>query len=168
METCERCGHERPAGEDGCPACGFNSRVAAQDTGAIDLTGGPDTGVTREDLPSDVSAVVVVKGPSAGERFLLLGESGSTVSVGRSADTDIFLDDVTVSRHHGVFTRENHGWHFADNGSMNGTYLNGVRIESAALSDGDLLIIGRFTFLFTGPQQRENIHDNTKSVQDRS
>ena len=168
MDTCERCGSSRPTSDNECTTCGFNPNVAAQDTGAIDLSRETETEVGLNSLPSDVSAVVVVKGPSAGERFLLLGESGATVSVGRSSDTDIFLDDVTVSRHHGVFIRQATGWDFADNGSLNGTYLNGARIDSAPLTDGDLLIIGRFTFLFTGPQVSGTMVPESHPTQDRS
>jgi pSer/pThr/pTyr-binding forkhead associated (FHA) protein len=88
---------------------------------------------------------VVQRGPNAGSRFLLDQE---VTTAGRHPDSDIFLDDVTVSRKHATFTRTPGGYVLADAGSLNGTYLNRERIESAPLGNGDEVQIGKFRLLF--------------------
>ena len=70
--------------------------------------------------------------------------SGDRLTVGRSADTDIMLDDVTVSRHHAEFVAEQDGWALVDMGSLNGTYVNRDSIERRQLASGDLIQIGKF------------------------
>ena len=86
-------------------------------------------------------ALVVERGPRAGMTFVL-GE-GDT-GVGRAEDSDIFLGDVTVSRHHVTFTVDERGLTMRDEGSTNGTYVNLERHETAALQPGDEVIIGKF------------------------
>jgi pSer/pThr/pTyr-binding forkhead associated (FHA) protein len=98
-----------------------------------------------EGLPSGSALLVVKRGPNAGSRFLL---DQPTTSAGRHPDSDIFLDDVTVSRKHATFTRTPSGYVVADAGSLNGTYLNRERIESAPLGSGDEVQIGKFRLLF--------------------
>lgn len=152
--TCSRCGHPLDARDAVCDSCGFNQRIATAETGAIDIEA-VTTGIQSSDLPGDVCTLTVMNGPAAGERYLLIGEPESSVTVGRAADTDIFLDDVTVSRHHGTFTRINSDpssapavWRYDDNGSLNGTYINGARTEGSILADRDTLIIGKFKFSY--------------------
>ena len=97
-------------------------------------------------LPAGSALLVVKRGPNAGSRFLL---DRSTTSAGRHPDSDIFLDDVTVSRRHAEFLHVNDGYQLRDVGSLNGTYLNRERIESeAALENGDELQIGKFKLVF--------------------
>ena len=98
-----------------------------------------------ETLPAGTALLVVRRGPNAGSRFLLDSE---LTEVGRRPDSDIFLDDVTVSRRHAEFYR--HGGRFAvrDVGSLNGTYVNRERIEEAALNGGDEVQIGKFRLVF--------------------
>ncbi len=86
-------------------------------------------------------ALVVERGPRAGLAYVL-GEG--TTSFGRDPEGGIFLDDVTVSRHHGAFRVEGDRLFVADNGSTNGTYVNGNRVERAELSPGDEVIIGKY------------------------
>lgn len=86
-------------------------------------------------------ALVVESGPQAGLSYVL--GDGDT-EVGRGAESDIFLGDVTVSRNHAVFTVDDEGLHVADHASTNGTYVNGQRRERARLQPGDELIIGKF------------------------
>ncbi len=86
-------------------------------------------------------ALVVEKGPRAGMTYVL--HPGST-SVGRHPDSDIFLDDVTVSRHHCRFTWDGDQLIVEDSGSTNGTYVNGSRIDRTRLEPGDEVLIGRF------------------------
>jgi pSer/pThr/pTyr-binding forkhead associated (FHA) protein len=97
-------------------------------------------------LPSGSALLVVRRGPNAGSRFLL---DADLTTVGRHPDADIFLDDVTVSRRHAEFIRVGTSFQVRDLGSMNGTYFDGVRIESALLSDGAEVQIGKFRLTFS-------------------
>jgi pSer/pThr/pTyr-binding forkhead associated (FHA) protein len=96
-------------------------------------------------LPATSALLIMQRGPSAGARFLLDAER--TVA-GRSPDADIFLDDVTVSRKHVEFVREDDGFVVRDVGSLNGTYVNRTRIEQAVLREGDEVQIGKFRMTF--------------------
>lgn len=98
-----------------------------------------------ESLPPGTGLLVVVRGPNAGSRFLLDDDFTST---GRHPDSDIFLDDVTVSRRHAEFYRQGDRFTVRDVGSLNGTYVNRERIEEAGLSGGDEVQIGKFRLLF--------------------
>jgi len=101
-----------------------------------------------EDLPAGSALLVVKRGPNAGSRFLL---DQPVTSAGRHPGSDIFLDDVTVSRRHAEFRWENDEVHIIDVGSLNGTYVNRQAAESAVLVNGDEVQIGKFrlTFLTT-------------------
>jgi pSer/pThr/pTyr-binding forkhead associated (FHA) protein len=96
-------------------------------------------------LPSGSALLIVRRGPNAGSRFLL--DSDVTVA-GRHPDADIFLDDVTVSRRHTEFLRHATAFEIRDLGSLNGTYFDGVRIDSALLNDGAEVQIGKFRLTF--------------------
>ena len=96
-------------------------------------------------LPPGSALLVVVRGPNAGSRFLLDDDFTST---GRHPDSDIFLDDVTVSRRHAEFYRQGDRFTVRDVGSLNGTYVNRERIEEAELFGGDEVQIGKFRLLF--------------------
>jgi len=96
-------------------------------------------------LPPTSALLIVQRGPSAGARFLL--DAPRTVA-GRSPNSDIFLDDVTVSRKHVEFVREPEGFLVRDVGSLNGTYVNRDRIERALLRSGDEVQIGKFRMTF--------------------
>jgi pSer/pThr/pTyr-binding forkhead associated (FHA) protein len=100
-----------------------------------------------EALPPGSALLVVKRGPNAGSRFLLDSE---LTTAGRHPDSDIFLDDVTVSRRHAEFHRSPYSTSFTvrDVGSLNGTYLNRERIDSAELSSGDEVQIGKFRLVF--------------------
>jgi pSer/pThr/pTyr-binding forkhead associated (FHA) protein len=96
-------------------------------------------------LPAGTALLVVRRGPNAGSRFLLDSE---VTEVGRRPDSDIFLDDVTVSRRHAEFYRQGGRFAVRDVGSLNGTYVNRERIEEAALNGGDEVQIGKFRLVF--------------------
>ncbi|MCU1414220.1 MAG: transcriptional regulator [Microbacteriaceae bacterium] len=96
-------------------------------------------------IPSGSALLIVRRGPNAGSRFLL--DSDVTVA-GRHPDADIFLDDVTVSRRHTEFLRHGTAFEIRDLGSLNGTYFDGVRIDSAMLNDGAEVQIGKFRLTF--------------------
>jgi hypothetical protein len=96
-------------------------------------------------LPVGHALLVVQKGPAAGSRFLL---DVDTVAAGRHPDSEIFLDDVTVSRRHAVFQRSGATFTVSDAGSLNGTYVNRDRIEEVQLQDGDEVQIGKYRLVF--------------------
>lgn len=96
-------------------------------------------------LPSGSALLVVRRGPNIGARFLL---DADVTTVGRHPEADIFLDDVTVSRRHAEFLRHGTAFQVTDLGSLNGTYFDGVRIETALLSDGAEVQVGKFRLTF--------------------
>ena len=96
-------------------------------------------------LPSGSALLVVQRGPGAGSRYLL---DTDLSTVGRHPESDIFLDDITVSRRHVEFRREEGTFRVQDVGSLNGTYLNGDRVDKAALQNGDEVRIGKFRLMF--------------------
>src|SRR3954470_18488932 len=96
-------------------------------------------------LPAGSALLVVQRGPSAGSRFLL---DTDVVSAGRHPDSEIFLDDVTVSRRHAEFRRTAEGYAVADVGSLNGTYVNRDRIDEVALQGGDEVQIGKYRLVY--------------------
>jgi pSer/pThr/pTyr-binding forkhead associated (FHA) protein len=107
-----------------------------------------------EGLPAGSALLVVKRGPNAGSRFLL---DQAITSAGRHPDSDIFLDDVTVSRRHAEFRLENNEFHVVDVGSLNGTYVNREPVDSAVLANGDEVQIGKFRLVFlTGPKQGDD------------
>jgi hypothetical protein len=103
-------------------------------------------------LPPTSALLIMQRGPSVGARFLL--DAPRTVA-GRSVDTDIFLDDVTVSRRHAEFVREGDDFLVRDVGSLNGTYVNRNRIDSAVLRAGDEVQIGKYRLTFHPSPRRE-------------
>jgi pSer/pThr/pTyr-binding forkhead associated (FHA) protein len=108
----------------------------------------PVSGV--EGLPAGSALLVVKRGPNAGSRFLL---DQPTTSAGRHPDSDIFLDDVTVSRRHAEFRQDEGDFQVVDVGSLNGTYVNREPVDSAVLANGDEVQIGKFRLVFlTGPR----------------
>jgi len=113
------------------------------DTRGGELT--KDDASAVEALPGGSALLLVQRGPSAGSRFLLDTEE---VSAGRHPDSDIFLDDVTVSRRHAVFRRGPDGYHVVDVGSLNGTYVNRDRIDDVLLSGRDEVQIGKYRLVY--------------------
>ncbi len=101
--------------------------------------------VSVSDVPPDVGLLVVKRGPNAGSRFSL---AAGTTTIGRHPDSDIFLDDVTVSRRHAEIKHDGGTFTVSDVGSLNGTYLNRERIEQAEMHSGDELQIGKFRLVF--------------------
>ncbi|MCK0093545.1 glycogen accumulation regulator GarA [Rhodococcus sp. NPDC060086] len=119
-----------------------------ENTGAAATTEAPVSGV--EGLPAGAALLVVKRGPNAGSRFLL---DQPTTSAGRHPDSDIFLDDVTVSRRHAEFRQDDGEFQVVDVGSLNGTYVNREPVDSAVLANGDEVQIGKFRLVFlTGPR----------------
>ena len=105
-----------------------------------------------ENLPAGSAMLLVQRGPGAGARYLL---DTDRVSVGRHPDSDIFLDDISVSRRHGVFARQGNGYVVTDLGSLNGTYVNRDRIDGdITLSGGDEVQIGKYRLIYFAGAQR--------------
>jgi pSer/pThr/pTyr-binding forkhead associated (FHA) protein len=98
-----------------------------------------------QNLPAGSALLVVQRGPNAGARFLL---DADRTTAGRRPDSDIFLDDVTVSRKHAEFVRRGEGFAVRDVGSLNGSYVNRDRIEEVVLRDGDEVQIGKYRLSF--------------------
>jgi len=122
----------------------FTSGLIGPDSGAEPETGEESlTGV--EGLPAGTALLVVKRGPNAGSRFQL---DSDVVTAGRHPDSDIFLDDVSVSRRHAEFRRVAEGFEVVDVGSLNGTYVNREPVESSALAGGDEIQIGKFRLVF--------------------
>lgn len=143
MTRCPNCETELGSGASTCPACG--THIEADPTVVFVPVSGRHPALSPEEA-ADVSgfdgyALVVERGPRAGMTFVL--HPGST-TVGRHPDSDIFLDDVTVSRHHCRFSAGPDGLVVEDAGSTNGTYVNGERVDTHRLSPGDEVLIGRF------------------------
>jgi pSer/pThr/pTyr-binding forkhead associated (FHA) protein len=122
-------------------------------TGMIPVSGGPETGELRPidatkipDLASGTAYLLVRRGALEGMQFPLL--ANEPMSSGRSSDSKVFLDDVTVSRKHASVSLVGSDWVLSDSGSLNGTYVNKNRVTSTVLLNGDELQIGKFRFVF--------------------
>ena len=102
------------------------------------------------DVPAGGAALLVTRGPNAGSRFVLAPDDAIT-TIGRHPDSDIFLDDITVSRRHAEVRRQEAVYWAHDVGSLNGTYLNRQRIDNTPLASGDELQVGKFRLLFLAP-----------------
>jgi hypothetical protein len=163
---CTRCGHENPEGSRFCAQCGsaLSQERVGESTSVIPKVGGEDTSDQAEvadtaaeahagaveSLPAGSALLVVKRGPNAGSRFLL---DQPTTSAGRHPDSDIFLDDVTVSRRHAEFRQDEDTFQVVDVGSLNGTYVNREPVDSSELQNGDEVQIGKFRLVFlTGPR----------------
>jgi len=115
-----------------------------------------------ESLPRGSALLVVKRGPNTGARFLL-GQVPTTA--GRDRDSDIFLDDVTVSRRHAEFRPVGGEFQVVDIGSLNGTYVNREPVGSAVLANGDEVQIGKFRLLFLTSRRTADADSVTGSLQ---
>jgi FHA domain-containing protein len=146
---CQECGFQNPEAANYCARCGA---LLVRDEGGSETTQTftPDDGdesqsEALEDLGVKGPALVVRSGGGrAGEIFPLGGET----TIGRSPECGIFLDDVTVSRKHAVLAERNGGFFIEDQGSLNGTFVNRKRVESAQLESDDELQIGKYRLTF--------------------
>ena len=151
---CTKCGHRNAIDARFCSSCGAAMELA--DSGEettitfapVDGTGeilDDDMALAMGELTETTAMVVVKRGPNAGSKFVL---EGDVTRAGRHPDSDIFLDDITVSRRHAEIVRSGEGYAVRDAGSLNGTYLNRERIDDAPLANGDELQIGKFRLVF--------------------
>ncbi|HEX4976899.1 MAG TPA: FHA domain-containing protein [Nocardioides sp.] len=165
MPFCTECGHQNPDDARFCSQCGKRLAQAVpadaedpSETTATITFGAPAKEAEHQErllndadaaavdaLPAGSALLVVQRGPSAGSRFLL---DTDVVSAGRHPDSEIFLDDVTVSRRHAEFRRGPDGYRVADVGSLNGTYVNRDRIDEVPLQGGDEVQIGKYRLVY--------------------
>ena len=145
---CTNCGHRNPDDARYCARCGhplqeettatFNVIEAEEETGE-------DLSLPVHDLKKGQALLVVRRGPNAGSNFVL---DKDLTTAGRHPESDIFLDDVTVSRRHAEIQRRDDKFYVQDKGSLNGTYVNRQRVEETPLASGDELQIGKFKLVF--------------------
>ena len=130
---------------------GALSAITATGSGAL----GAARSGARSDLAPGSALLIVFRGPGEGTEFPLAADA-DVHSVGRSPESDIFLDDVTVSRRHAQFRHGAQGWSIRDTGSLNGTYVDRKRVNDRQLSGGEEVQIGKFRFIFlVGAQAAE-------------
>jgi pSer/pThr/pTyr-binding forkhead associated (FHA) protein len=168
MPFCTQCGHSNTDDARFCSSCGAALKPAAAtpsaaspgETSTITINAGLEPGEGDKErsealstadqaavdaLPPGSALLVVRRGPNSGSRFLL---DSDTTTAGRHPSSDIFLDDVTVSRRHAEFVRGDTGFHVRDVGSLNGTYVNRERIDDATLAGGDEVQVGKYRLVF--------------------
>ena len=156
---CNQCGHQNPPGSNFCSSCGapldlgrddrtivFHHVDGLQESSAPD----DDVVVNLNELPAESGVLLVRSGPQAGMRLLL---DQDVTSLGRHPESDVLLDDITVSRRHAEIVRTNDGGYLVrDVGSLNGTYVNRERVEERKLVHGDELQVGKFKMVYlSGP-----------------
>jgi hypothetical protein len=159
---CARCGHKNPDDARFCSSCGTPLTADGADDNTTTLTLSAVEAADAEDelegyldgLAPGVGLLVVRHGPDAGSSYRL--ELPAT-AIGRHPDSDIFLDDITVSRRHVVIERtdDEGGYTLRDTGSLNGTYVNRKRVDEAPLQYGDEVQIGRYRLSFVVGGERE-------------
>ena len=166
---CTQCGHENPDDARFCANCGSalsrpgqpvapersidsTSTISISGIEALEQGGADDLDLLDaadqaavEALPPGSGLLVVRRGPNAGSRFLL---DADVTTAGRHPESDIFLDDVTVSRRHAEFRKTAEGFAVRDVGSLNGTYVNRERIDEISLQGRDEVQIGKFRLVF--------------------
>jgi hypothetical protein len=147
---CPECGFQNPEAANYCSKCG--ALLIHDEQGAhTTMSFTPEEEAEDESLSLDTlriegpALVVRAGGGRAGETFAL---EHDRTSLGRAPECEVFLDDVTVSRRHSVITRSPDGFTLHDEGSLNGTYVNRRRVESAKLEDGDEVQIGKYKLTF--------------------
>lgn len=143
MDQCPECGAEVTAQDHECPGCGVRLEGATASFEAVSEAPAP-VYVADVDV-SDVPVLVVRKGVEVGERFYL---EAPEITVGRDPESDIFLNDVTVSRVHARLHIDGDDVTIVDAGSLNGTYVNNEVVARASLSSGDSVQVGRFQMVF--------------------
>ena len=149
---CPECGFVNAEGANYCQRCGAflgepGERKAGDTTEVYQLDeSGELRAVDLEEVTHESATLVIRSGGGrAGEAFNI---SGERMTIGRSPDAEVFLDDVTVSRNHALLVRRRDGLYIDDLGSLNGTYVNQRRIESHRLQDGDELQVGKYKLTY--------------------
>ena len=149
---CTNCGHRNPEGSNFCSSCGTPLKEGAgTDTTVTFMPGELETDleeeihISPEELEGGRGVLIVKRGPNAGSKFFL---DTDATTIGRHPESDIFLDDITVSRRHAEIRRADGTFALHDVGSLNGTYVNRERVEESTLRSGDEIQIGKFKLVF--------------------
>ncbi|HXF71603.1 MAG TPA: FHA domain-containing protein [Actinomycetota bacterium] len=150
---CTRCGHPNREGARFCANCG----AALEEDTTVSLPpveaeeeGPEEFPFPHDELEPGQGLLLVKRGPNAGSTFLL---DKDVTTAGRSPESDVFLDDITVSRRHAEFVRREDGFFVRDLGSLNGTYVNRERVEETKLASGDEVQLGRFRLVFFAAEE---------------
>jgi len=145
---CPECGFQNPEAANYCAKCGalLVREEGDETTQTFSAEDADEVLGTLDDLGVEGPALVVRSGGGRGGESFVPQDERTTI--GRSPDCGVFLDDVTVSRRHAVLVRRNGRWYIEDQGSLNGTFVNRRRVESAELEDGDELQIGKYRLTF--------------------
>lgn len=136
---------------DPIPSAGETTIIGLPAITTVPVTSTGDRPLTKEDLDTimrlaDGTALLIsARGAMSGSRYLL---DEDEITVGRDSNSDIILDDSTVSRSHAVFRRIDNGFCVIDAGSLNGTYVNRQRVDQATLKTGDEIMIGKFRLVY--------------------
>jgi len=160
---CPRCRHDNPDEANFCAQCGVplgsdsstltDSLLSDEVPDPVDEQLAAEMRAVARQLEPGTALLVVSRGPNRGARFLL---DRPVVSVGRHPASDIFLDDITVSRKHSEFRKSGETYEVVDTDSLNGTYVGGERVSSHELSSGDEVRIGKFKLVaFTTQEPAE-------------
>ena len=150
---CNQCGHRNPPESSFCSSCGgvldrgADHTISLVRVDPLQDAPGPedDLVVNLSDLPAGSASLVMRNGPDAGAALTL---QSKRTRLGRGAECEISLDDITVSRHHAEIVSDANHYTVRDSGSLNGTYVNHTRIDVAELQQGDELQIGKFRLVF--------------------
>lgn len=151
---CNNCGHRNPPNSSFCSSCGAvldlpdeRTVVIAQVDPLQDLPGPNDNAKIRLGEIGEHAVLVIRSGDLTGSRFTL---SNDVTRIGRHQDSDILLDDITVSRRHAEVVKTSNSLFIRDLGSLNGTYVNQSRVDEFKLKHGDELQIGKFRMVLFG------------------
>jgi len=154
--VCESCGTVNDVHARVCTNCGANLTNDETETASLNLdiisAVVQEVAVDRAQFPPETGLLIITRGPKGGSRYAL---DGSVITAGRDARSDIFLDDVTVSRRHAEVYRRGPKYFVRDVGSLNGTYVNRKQIDDTELHDGDELQIGMFKLAFFHGTRRQ-------------
>ena len=146
--VCRQCGHRNPNDAHFCANCGSplqdDTTITFSPT-ELEEEVAEEAALPQSELEPGQALLAVQRGPNAGSKFLI---DKDVTTAGRHPESDIFLDDVTVSRRHAEFRREGIRFVVHDVGSLNGTYVNRQRVEDTELANGDELQIGKFKLTF--------------------
>lgn len=149
---CTRCGHRNPPDSKFCSKCGHplhdDTTIGLEPTQIEDDTG-EVIDLPLDDLREGQALLVVTRGPNAGSQFLI---EKDVTTLGRHPESDIFLDDITVSRRHAEIRRKDDGFYVHDLGSLNGTYVGRNRVDNTQLANSDEVQVGKFKLAFFAGQ----------------
>jgi len=155
---CQKCGHRNISDAFFCSSCGAPLEVSGDKTVFIarsdslqDALGPQDNvSINLRTLPANAATLMVRSGPQAGARFEL---ANTVTRLGRHPESEISLDDISVSRRHAEIERQADEYVVRDMGSLNGTYVNQRRVDTTVLQQGDEILIGRFRLIFLEPNE---------------